>query len=1385
MIKIFDLINYHSSYGKQVRLLEYYYDDKQNREHMMGYRPIRSHRQAFLELAQAQLPDKNNKEKVLMLTGSIGTGKSHLCLMLANYFSHKTTDLEMQSFFSNWAERDPDGAEKIQTWRGDGRYLVAPCDFGIPYPFEDMVLNAIERALQAEGAEEITLSTHFKGALRVIESLEEGKKSGKPSGMFEDFLSSLGGDDPQIELENLKAGLARNESTAMTLFQTTYQTAAKQKYAFRLDNLKAILTDLLSNKAFQKRFKGLVVIADEFGYALNENRVTLSVFQAFAEMSKDGVDGMQLIFVGVGHRRLPAYANNPLLQIDFRVVADRTTEVSLESEELEQIISSLISPKTQDPIWQNEVIGKNNWLLSQLASKAKQHALFDYLSEPDLKEQIVENIYPMHPMATYCLTKMSQELGSDARSVFAFFRDFSSPLDGSYTWFVKNVEVTKPNGELNIYTPDYLARYFRESEKATQVDVRPEIKEHIRNYQAAVEEARRYAYQRKITKEIDSFTQQVLDLIFVYRVSNVNVVQETLEFGLNIQRPNEKKSLASEIKSLLEDKIIFKSPSGEYEFRRSDMLDLDALIAEERQRVLEQHFDIGKKLVDLADRGWDDFIEAKGHNQLYLGDKRLFRIFTTPQELTEKRTIADGSEISYWQSLEQRRLNQKSWGDKYDGTVVYVLCENETDVKLAQQAVKSNDDKTIIVGIPKMPLPVREEVINLMAVLNFKETEEYKKMDFMERAVVDEILGRENQKTGRYGDLIKARDQYSKAGDLYWFREDGKTHLNFVNNEYEPADALMKRLYDKRNTVSHEYLSKAHPKTFSGKKDASLFEAVNGLVSIDKPIKIDHSENENKGEKRYLLKALANEGLLVQEGDYDGNVAYYQLETNLERYRHKYPALVDLIEELKQIQRGETINLWGVLSKFTDTPYGLGPHSLSIFTAFAFRFFGDELRLKINPQGFGYSPTDDPEIIIDVATGQFPAAEIERRVINQPTINLINKIFNSFSEKPAPAATQQTLSEAWGTLLAWWKGLTHLEKALGIYQEESTTFLLVDFFSKYADNPAGYAVFLEEIKRIYGFSPDAELEENQTQEIITGLTNDKKLIENRSEDIKSNLVECLSGLFNPPGKTYKYYTEAIHKWYENLHPDQKLVNADWQTPTTKSLLDAIPKLQDLEKMLLETIPESWGFRIGKVDDWSQDQSENYIIKFKDALEKINNSLPKVPAPLWKATVEPTSVYQGVPDIRYRNSVTLTVIVPEGGKCVRVTKGFDPIHAKQFESVDKSSNWSIDIEESCAYFLVTQNDQGEFSKVAQLNFTNLDEGNKLIFDKGEQIPIDPEERVFRFNQPVDKPGLVVLLEDIVEKLQSVNINSDKRISDRDMIEAFQEIINKIAINSRDI
>lgn len=1367
MTKIIQLVDFHSALGAQVRLHDHYYDDQENDTRLTGYMPIRAHREAFLKLAQSQLPDRSNKDKVFMLTGSFGTGKSHLCLMLANYFSRKVSAPEMNVLFERWGRRDAPGMNQVRNMRGEGRYLVAICEFGENKPFEDMVLSAIEEALALEGAENLELDTHFKGVLRQIAYWEERRDAGEPSGAFDDFLYFLGGDDGQDELDALKDSLAQNSTKAMERFQDAYRQATGQRFTMRTDNLMAVLEDLLASPEFKQRYRGLVILADEFGYALSEGRVPMSVFQSFAEMSKDGVDGTPLIFVGTGHRRFEAYGANTPSNIDFRVVRDRVTEVSLASEELEQIIAALISPKDTDE-WK-EV--KSNWLLGRMASEAKKSdarrvKLFEYLPEPDLLEQIVRNIYPMHPLAVYCLTHMSQELGSDARSVFSFFRKAEFPAPGSYQWFTAENEIKKPDGELNIYTPDLLVGYFAPEVQSSNMSVRPEIHDYIRNYLAALEEAQKLA-RNTFTGEVDPFTQSVLDLIFVYRVSGIPVTLQNLAYGLNYYRPEQQKRLGGELKTLGEAKVIFQGVSGEFEFRRSNMADVDTLVNQARADVAARPLDLADKMSRLAERFWDSWTVASGHNASYHGDKRLRRVFATPQDLLRKTALPDGSELTFWSRLERERSAPKSWSDRYDGVMVYVLCENQEDILNAQQAAKSNPVAATIVGIPQAPIPVKEKIIDLLAVQEFMNTLEFNKLDAQEKSLVEEMLGKEVQKKGRVGEVIKLRERYLQAKDLTWYQKDGKVLLAEPNSEHDPADALMSALFKERNFAEHTILNLAHPKTFPGTRDSALRDAVARLVAFDKPVEIDGNEKESMGEIRYLRNALVNNGVLRQTGDYEGSSAFYELDPNLDSYANKFPALVHLVKLLKNISRGEKLAFWPRLQELTEAPYGLGPFALCLFTAVAVRYLGDEMRLKLNPAGLGYAQVTEPDIVIDLATGKYANALVERRERTPAMIELIDGIYNIFSETPSAAGTHCSQIETWLVLLSWWKNRTKLERTSGIYADDSEAQKLAGLLASYENQPAASQAIIDEIKGVYGYSSDADLDDAQVKELLEKLQQERQVIETRAKSIKDNLVTTLGKLFNPEAKTYMDYTDAVRDWVNKLHPDQLDRNASWQQAQSATLVDALPKMVDIQKMLLEDIPAAPGFGYGKVDDWGYNRSQEYISRFQSAIHIIENGLPKVAPPTWSTPAESLTNTLGEAQVQFHGQVKLTVSAPEG-VTVRVAVNEDVKKAKQFEAVGGGQSESFEVSNTCYYTLVSLNPHGDLSKVVKVNFRNLDDEYKLYPET--QGKLEAVDRFYRFRNPVHGHNLTVLLRHLIRHLKA-----DGFISLENIREAFEDAL----------
>ena len=100
---------------------------QENADRMAMYRPTKAHRAAFEKVCRGlSLP---NDKKFYLISGSYGTGKSHLCLMLANFLSRSSGDPEIKGFYENYENLNPDKAKELKNIRKSGQFLVAICDY--------------------------------------------------------------------------------------------------------------------------------------------------------------------------------------------------------------------------------------------------------------------------------------------------------------------------------------------------------------------------------------------------------------------------------------------------------------------------------------------------------------------------------------------------------------------------------------------------------------------------------------------------------------------------------------------------------------------------------------------------------------------------------------------------------------------------------------------------------------------------------------------------------------------------------------------------------------------------------------------------------------------------------------------------------------------------------------------------------------------------------------------------------------------------------------------------------------------------------------------------------------------------------------------------------
>jgi energy-coupling factor transporter ATP-binding protein EcfA2 len=319
MVKIADVVKLKTGYANFVNLKSAYEEAKENAGRMAMYRPTKSHRVAFERLCRGLY--QPNDRKFYLLSGSYGTGKSHLCLMFANFLSRSSGDPSIKGFYENYEKLDPNTAKMLRNVRKDGQYLVAICDYHSGKRFEDVVLKAIFDACRAMGLD-AAVQTEFDEGQRLLEEWEKKGGSGVRN-FYEDFEKALAKTAPGISVSQLRSRLKEFDTDALNLFHAAFkETTGGLAFQPQWGNLIPIIRTLIKHQQFKDRFKGLAVLFDEFGFTLEKAAYAKDVLQGFMEaLCKNEPN---VIFVGCIHKDFMAYADR-YTRDDAAVMSARNT----------------------------------------------------------------------------------------------------------------------------------------------------------------------------------------------------------------------------------------------------------------------------------------------------------------------------------------------------------------------------------------------------------------------------------------------------------------------------------------------------------------------------------------------------------------------------------------------------------------------------------------------------------------------------------------------------------------------------------------------------------------------------------------------------------------------------------------------------------------------------------------------------------------------------------------------------------------------------------------------------------------------------------------------------------------------------------------------------
>lgn len=1358
MTKIRDIVQINSGYTSYVDLHEEYYDLVKNRGRMERYKPIAAHRQAFEKIANALNP---RDRRFYFLSGSYGTGKSHLLLMLANYFASSSDLPEIETFFKNYETAQNEvllkpgetlkerKATSLKEARKSGRYLVALCRYSLNLDFEGTLLRALEEALQKDETN-FLLDSHYREALRRVRDWESRRNEAR---FYTDLETAINRLYPDWTINDLIDGLEKYDEQALKAFRSCFQSVTDAEFTYKKDNLRDIISDFLKNPEFKDRYKGIVFLYDEFGAAIDANLVNYTTLLDFAQYCANSTleKGGSVIFIGTGHK---AFRNHGQIgDLNAETLEARVSEIGLQTQGMEDIIAAIVQPKKDSLEWVQQVqsqSGKFTWF----SSECNRLHLFNWLPAPKIKNNIIQNIYPMHPLATFALLRLAGEAGSDNRSVFKFFApEFETGEQGwlnvqpsSYPWFLENHEIIEQN-KLALYTVDLLVDYFKDSLKATNTRLVDRVKNSVVNYEATLRELNAYLArksQQQLFEEVDDLMLRIIKVMLVNEIASTQEITiantaQNIEFALDYVNPDEKNQVEERLKLLCDAGILFNNHDV-FELVRGDRKDIQRLVDQFKANPDNRPTNLLQNFLELNPlRGDEVYLEAKDYNASFSEDKRLKVVFATPATLNEQRMVNSVS-MPFFASLEQERLSVSSLSNGYEGVAVYVFCENDNDIDLAKKAAPHNDQQRVVVAIPRSPITIYDAVLTLRALDSdwFKSQSQ----NFSPYEKVEEKKIRDEANKA----LADAKAAYFSNSKVYWFAKAGAELPVQENKKHDVANSVIQNLYGaKRNTFGHNEFNKCHL-NLTGQVRAIFKEAGDILCDLTQPVRVNWSWPDNRGGTKYLRKCFVDHQAL-RISNIEGDVRYLEAEKDIHKFRTALPAYASLLENLATLESKEHVNFIQFLKPYFEE-YGQGEIAVTLLLLLARRFYGDSLRFKREPNNLTdiqFTRTDD---MLDLVQGRYPSAVILFEPVSDEEQAYFAKITQIFTNQPAPAGKTYTIREAYQAAISWWDSLPIIARSLGFYPQSEKS--LAEAFSQ-AKTKDPFHFIKHDLMELLGQVPGEVLTPAKLTHIEMNLKFFTTISEAIQATVEEDILTKVAEMFGCPSHLDVDVQDAIKSWYNGLSGTQKDPLGTYHNNDSKPLVK-FTSYVNIRELLFKILPEAYS--LGSVDTWMSNYVENYIQRLRNGKNHIETGAPQVSQ--LKVEFE-NDLSQHGNQVIYQGELTLHADTEDGQGIIYYTlDGSDPSISPQRQKLSPGD--ILTIKGNRKVKLVVADEKGNYSAVKTVEAFDALEKYKIA--RPVQKAAFDEAITFVF--PTSKDTARITLKSLLAELVYANLFADDEL-----------------------
>ena len=647
-------------------------------------------------------------QRVHFLTGSYGTGKSYLLLVLASLLGLRLDDPRLASLigrirkgeetYGDGLTREIDTARQVETDEQPGYgYLIVVPDYA-DREYDRAILNALRDALRGAGLD-YRFPTEFTEAVRVLDQWESWHSAFVEQ--LEALLAPEGG-----SVARLRSQLQEHDGEALARFGALSEQITGVPYSAPHVPLEETFRQTSSFLKTQG-YRGIAVLFDEFGFFLEEAAsgragTAVAAVQTFMEFARSRPSA-DILLVLAAHRALADYGSGEAGRAEMKKMEGRLEKTyrlraSAEHREAEEMMAgAFVVPPDADEAGREAAL---NCLRARAdAEDWAGRAATWYGGAGDtewVQRTVVEGTYPLHPTATLALPGLSDDVGQNTRTMFRFL---APGEPGGADAFIRTSTVETERGALALLTLDALYDYFVAPAEGDASAAGP----------ASAARAE-YRAARAVLRTDDYLAERVLKTVAVIgllRDPRLQASASTLRWALHLPA-EEADSLDDLLRVLVAQGALRQNQNTKlYSFRSAGGTSTDALFAEKRRAV--GTLDPDALLALLRETSPPSPHDPFTYNDRLSTNRRVAIDYVTP-----------GTENAVLAAWRERfgRLYNKGDAKGYEGNLVvlYGLYEDEDQrERLVEALAEASRATTFVAAVSATPTPLSDLAANVAA----------------------------------------------------------------------------------------------------------------------------------------------------------------------------------------------------------------------------------------------------------------------------------------------------------------------------------------------------------------------------------------------------------------------------------------------------------------------------------------------------------------------------------------------------------------------------------------------------------------------------------------------------------------------------------------------